>query len=700
MTTTTGEGAARTRRSWLGILLVGLTSLSMAPTPMQGAVAHASTPRRLSPSQHQASTSFTVLARTGQALPNGHGAFTGFAVPVINDRGLVAFEGLWSDRGRAQDGTGLYVATPRRPLAEVARSGRPIPGGGGVFARPPGDYTSAGAFPFPPRLDAQGRVVYLGDYHAGGNGYYADSSALFGPRPLARPGQPAPGGGTFSFDFDANVPPVVSPDGLVAFLGATCPCDATSHGSGVYLSGPHGLQRIVHRGQRVPEGDGIFEPQSAEDWFGFGPPAVARRGLAAFLARKHRASPGQAWDTGYADGLYLFQQGTLRTLLAQGDPLPAPHGDEQVGALFDPTHVPALNARGDIAVLAQTSRANKAILLLQGHTRVDVMMTGEHDALGQVVCDLTYPSLADSGTLAFVATDSPSGICSGGTRRLYVGTPGHLRAVIATGDPTPGGSGTVTAIDAVNPPMNAGGWVAFGLEVGTQHVLYVYDGASIHRVVGDGDRLAGHTVGGFGFTGTNSPGAVGLNDRGDLAVRVNFSDGSAAVVLVHVAGGHYPGPATVTPTDSPVRLTETPVPPLPTTADTTTVAGQPTETAAPPASATATTASQQTCSAVSVTGVWQGQSTYGVANGTTLTLDQAGTALSGTLDDGNQKYAVTGRMDGTTVTFTAKGASPWDVYTFTGTLSADGQTIQYDSGADGTLMLTFVRQQTVCSQAG
>ncbi len=219
MTTTTGEGAARTRRSWLGILLVGLTSLSMAPTPMQGAVAHASTPRRLSPSQHQASTSFTVLARTGQALPNGHGAFTGFAVPVINDRGLVAFEGLWSDRGRAQDGTGLYVAAPRRPLAEVARSGRPIPGGGGVFARPPGDYTSAGAFPFPPRLDAQGRVVYLGDYHAGGNGYYADSSALFGPRPLARPGQPAPGGGTFSFDFDANVPPVVSPDGLVAFLG-------------------------------------------------------------------------------------------------------------------------------------------------------------------------------------------------------------------------------------------------------------------------------------------------------------------------------------------------------------------------------------------------------------------------------------------------------------------------------------------------
>jgi hypothetical protein len=479
-----------------------------------------------------APSQLTVLATSGQAAPGGS-SFTAFGDPVLNEQGLVAFQGLLASGPDHEPSVGLYMASPGQ-LAAIASEQAQAPGGVGVLAHPPGDLNGSGAFPFIPRLDTAGDAYWVGDYHAGGPGYYADSMGVFlNAGRFAVQGDPTPDGQTFDFDFDYAVPPQVSPGGRLALLTELCPCGANglSPGSGIYAWTGGTWQKVVRRGDPTPGGDGTFEPQDAEDPMGFGPPGVNDAGQVAFAARKRVA--GRT-----VDGLYLDSGGNLQELVGAGETLP---DGRTAATLYDVQHGPALNAAGEVAVLIGTSDAGSGIYLFGGGQGPQLVVhTGDPDPAGggMVVCGLGHPGLGSDGTLAFTATlGLPGTPCLEGTvDAMYVGQPGHLARAAQIAVPSEISMQGGPSVGPDMPYVSGKGWVAILVQDnGGGRTLDVWDGQSLRRVAGTGDLIAGRTVTSLDLAGEDTPGAVALNDAGELVFRA-FSAGGSQIVLASLAG--------------------------------------------------------------------------------------------------------------------------------------------------------------------
>lgn len=621
--------------------------------------------------------SLTILAETSQLIPDGTGRFTAFAAPVINNQGNVAFEGLWQSTRQGMSGTGLYMLAPHHALAMIAQSGEGIPGGG-VFAPPPGDLSGAGAFPFAPRLDEHGNVYYIGNYDTTREGVYANSAQLFrGGAAIARQGEKVLSGQSVRFDFDYDTPPVVTANGMVVFLSTLCPCHDPDHGSGIIMITPQGLSVVARRSQPVPEGDGVFGTQSIEDWIGFTPPGVSTNGMIAFAARKHLRHPHGAWATGYADGLYLFQDNKLHLIATATTPLPPPYQSQYFGGFYDLAHPVALNADGEIALLADgldshgISGGTGIYLFANGQARtlVHVGMSDPSTVSGgQQICQLDSPALSDNGAVAFLATLSRTQFCYGSaaSTTLYTGRLGHLIAIARTGMAAPGGRGIVTDIYATEPVMTASGWVGYIVKTTAGEDLDVFNGQQTVRVLGTGDSIAGQTVSGFSFNGLNVGGAVGMNNHGQVVARVNLSNGGAAIVVARVPALSSAASRTSTP----------PAPASPT----------------PPGSAPPTLVGGG-CRSWNVSGVWKGQTLYGDATTMHLTLEQSGTNLIGTFVSGGASVALHGTIQGREVTLQGPGLR------YQGTVSDDGTTIAYALASGANLMLNLVGNHATCTTA-
>lgn len=498
--------------------------------------------------------SLTVIAASGQSAPGG-GNFTAFGDPVINSQGLVSFQGLLNG------GVGLYLGSPGQ-LEPYAVQGSPAPAGVGYFAGPPGDLNGSGAFPFTPRLDSAGDAFYVGDFYAGGNDLYANSSGVFmNTTKAAVSGDPTPDGAQFQFDFDLEVPPQVSPNGTAALLTQLGPCtnNGATCSSGIYLWSQGSWTKVVRQGDPTPEGDGTFAPTGPEDVMGFGPPAVNDAGQVAVVAHKTLSSGGQG-----ADGMYLFSQGSLSKLVAQGDTLP---DGRTAGGLYNVQYGPAINAGGTVAVLMGTANSQGTpdgfgIYLFGPHGAQRVLHTGDPDPAGsgQYVCNLGHPGLGNDGTVAFTAIlGSSSALCNTGTVALYVGKPGNLTQVAQVTQGSEVSMKGEAFIGPDWPAVNANGWVAFIVQQnGGARTLEVWNGQSVQRILGTGDMLNGQTVTSVDLSGEDTPGATALNDAGELTFRAFTNAGTAIVVTALNGSPATPAlPAWVPATPSPLSLPQT-----------------------------------------------------------------------------------------------------------------------------------------------
>ncbi len=174
------------------------------------------------------------VAATGEPAPGG-GFFTGFGVPVVNDKGAVAFPAVVK-LGPALGA--IFVAPSEAPMHLLVGTGDPAPTGG-IFAR------------FSERIgfDDSGRVAFGAFTKGTGSDFGIFVADGADRQTIAVSGQPAPGGGVYS-SFGAW--PAMSHTGAVAFVASI---DKGPVADGVFLMKADGkTARVLSSGEQLMDG--------------------------------------------------------------------------------------------------------------------------------------------------------------------------------------------------------------------------------------------------------------------------------------------------------------------------------------------------------------------------------------------------------------------------------------------------------------
>jgi hypothetical protein len=153
-----------------------------------------------------------AVVHTGDPAPGG-GTFSGFSAPHVNAAGQVAFRA--SSAPFPPPAGGVFVFSRHHGIRSVVLTGDSAPGGG-TFANIGSSIT----------FDAHGRVAFQGVFSSPfDNGVFLISDGNL--EAIARSGDPAPGGDTFTTVAD----PRLSTDGGMLFTAGT-----PSTGSGVFVA--------------------------------------------------------------------------------------------------------------------------------------------------------------------------------------------------------------------------------------------------------------------------------------------------------------------------------------------------------------------------------------------------------------------------------------------------------------------------------
>jgi hypothetical protein len=171
------------------------------------------------------------VASPGDAAPGGTFDFAAFA--SINDGGDVAFHAhLAEDPSPA---VSVYLRNAATgTIQSIAHQGEAAPGGG--------TYRQA----FGPVINSRGQVVFVGQLTGvAGSGLFLHSDGA--TVPIARPGDPMPGGGNLVFAFGTSVFLHVNGTGEVAFLARL-----STGNFGLYVSSLGVLRLVAGTGTVIP----------------------------------------------------------------------------------------------------------------------------------------------------------------------------------------------------------------------------------------------------------------------------------------------------------------------------------------------------------------------------------------------------------------------------------------------------------------
>ena len=475
---------------------------------------------------------YEPIALSGDAAPGvAGGTFRSFVSPTVNDRGEVAFRANF-DGAPAGGVEGIWAGRPGS-LSSVHRWGEPAPGAsdGAGFV-----FFSA------PLLNNSGAVAFLPSLNSGGDSNSGIWVAPAGPGAgkVAREGEPADGA-TFGEGF-----------GISAFNDAGQVAFSTNSNGVLWLGGPGGVRRVGRDQGAVPRGS-VLDVR------------LNRQGSVAF--------PGTA-SVGKGPAVVGYWTGgpdAVRPLVVHDAHAPG----TPAGVRFDLTSAPnalgGFNDAGEAAVFAYLRFGEGGVTLNNdeglwvGTPETMRLLMREGDAApgmpaGYTVRDFTRaPSINGGGAVAFTA-DARSG--SSSIEGLYAGTPGNLRLVTATGQAAPGTPAGVTfgptgfsplLLPGQGPAINAAGQVAFlgsvrgpgvteanndGIWATTPQgvlVLVAREGDLFDVDPATGEDLrAIRSVSMFADHGDGDGRWHGLNALGQVAFRLEFSDGTSGLVLATV----------------------------------------------------------------------------------------------------------------------------------------------------------------------
>jgi hypothetical protein len=345
-------------------------------------------------------------------------------------------------------------------LRVVARVGDPAPGGG-TF-----DRFGQENLPVIAPVNARGEVAFFARLVRG----TADEGIFLrrGERILAvaREGDRVSGIGRLS-GFGKHPTPALSDNGLVAFAAAVAGGKAVE---GIFSWSAGRLRPVALTGTAAP---GMPSSVLA----GLDSPAVNVRGDIVFLATLRRGRES-------VDAILLSAGGTLRKVVAQGDPAPA-------GGTFAAFGPPVINARGAVAFAAVVD--GKAVpgglFIARGEQVEMVAGAGEETPLGGIFAKFSERiGFNDAGVIAFHGMLKFAPVAAA----IFAIEDGRARAVARLGDAAPGG-GTIEHF-GLWPAVSPRSAIAFAASIEggpSPMAILIADRAGLAQVVAIGDALPG-----------------------------------------------------------------------------------------------------------------------------------------------------------------------------------------------------------------
>lgn len=223
------------------------------------------------------------MAYLGQPSPDGNGALGALSPPSLNNGGTLAFSATVSSTNSSL--YGLFLAD-ENGLSVLARTGQAVPDGNGQYSLFPSTL---------PVLNDSNQVAFVANL-SGTSAGAVDNLGLFRAEPgliiqLARKGQTTPSGNGRFLDFGGKSYVAINNAGTVAFLAElTGTRDGSADNAAILLANGAALTEVVRKGQHSPDGNGVFS--------GFGYPALNNKGQLAFVATLSGASGGITNDSG------------------------------------------------------------------------------------------------------------------------------------------------------------------------------------------------------------------------------------------------------------------------------------------------------------------------------------------------------------------------------------------------------------------
>jgi hypothetical protein len=271
------------------------------------------------------------IVRRGEPAPGGNGAFQDFSVPALNTEGQLGFAAFLSGASGGSDRGFFRADDPPGGVVQIARRGQAAPGGGVL------DLLDVST----PSFNDLGQIAFVAGLANTVGGAFLGQAVLVGNggalTEVARSGNAAPGGGTFS----SLSHPLVNAAGQVAFTATLSGVGGSSPAGIFRRDGDQGaLVPIVRTGQPALDGDGTFETLE-----GF---ALNDAGQVAFRAY---LTGGSGPEDDHRLFLYDDAEGLVQ-LLRTGDPLLASTVLELNLATQGNQHLAAhraLNDRGRVA---------------------------------------------------------------------------------------------------------------------------------------------------------------------------------------------------------------------------------------------------------------------------------------------------------------------------------------------------------------
>jgi len=287
---------------------------------------------------------------------------------------------------------------------------------------------------------------------------------------VAAVGDAVPGGGKLS-EFAKHPIPALNDSDKVAFGAAVAGAHATE---GVFLASESSLQVVALSGTDAP---GIPTGTFLE----FDSPAINNRDEVAFVATVRRGR-----ET--LQALYLYSNGKLRKLVAEGDPSPR-------GGTFDKFGVPAINNKGVIAFPAVLDHA--AVLggiFVAGTRDLRLLLSvGELEPNGAMLVRFSERvAINDEDNIALGAHLRFS---NENKEAVLLVTPDGPSEIATVGESAPGG-GTFSAFGPW-PSLGSDNMVVFmaGIEAGPGPLaLYAAGSLGLRRIAMVGDLLANGKV--------------------------------------------------------------------------------------------------------------------------------------------------------------------------------------------------------------
>jgi hypothetical protein len=331
--------------------------------------------------------------------------------------------------------------------------------------------------------------------------------------PIAVLGDPAPGGGSFTFDFE---PSAINNSGEVAFTA-----DVTTGGEGVFEGRSGALSQVTRSGLPAPGGVTI------------GAGELGRLGLNAGgdVAAPFLLDPFTP-PVGLNSGLFRLSHnsGALSAVVVPGTP--APGGGTFQGVFFNTS----MNNRGQIVFPGLATGTDidpnsppgyngiaSALFVADKHGNISSAVLPGDPAPGGGVFDAALNgSLNSAGDIAFgghvsgeECIDIGSPFVCGESVYLRDAATGAIRSIAHQGDPAPGGGTFVLAFGGV---VNGRDDVAFIGRLTPQPNLtsgvFLYSKGTLVSVARPGDPLPG---GGHMANAGNNDATYGLNNRGDVS---------------------------------------------------------------------------------------------------------------------------------------------------------------------------------------